>query len=187
MGCINDWLKCNKLSLSLNICNKSKYMIFHKQQKKIDLLELNIENTSIDRVCDFNILGLTINEHLNWKSHIDKLANKISNKLINCVPLNAKVIIYYSLILSHLNYCILVSGYRCERITKLQKCFVRIISLSKYSAHTEPIFTNQNLLKVIDILNLQEPRFYYKYENNLLPYYLQNLLFQLNANIHATT
>ncbi len=56
-------------------------MIFHKPQKKVGLLQLNIENTSIDRVGDFNFLGQTINEHLNWKSHIDKLANKISKTM----------------------------------------------------------------------------------------------------------
>ncbi len=90
-----------------------------------------------DKVGDFNFLGLTINEHLNWKGHIDKLANKISktmgvlNKLKHFVPLNSKVIINNSLILSHLNYCILAWGYRRERITKLQKRIVRILSLSK--------------------------------------------------------
>ncbi len=67
-------------------------MIFHIPQKKVDLLQLNIENTPIDRVSDFNFLGLTINEHLNWKGHIDKLANKISktmgvlNRLQHVVP-----------------------------------------------------------------------------------------------------
>ncbi len=69
---INDWLKCNKLSLNISKC---KYMIFHKPPTKVGLLQLNIENTSIDRVGDLNFLGLTINEHINWKSHIDKLAN----------------------------------------------------------------------------------------------------------------
>ncbi len=134
------------------------------------LLQLNIENTSIDRVGDFNFLGLTINEHLNWKSHIDKLANKISetmgvlNKLKHFVPINARVNIYNSLILSHVNYCILAWGHRCERITELQKRIVRILSLSKYNAHTEPIFKTLKLPKVIDILNLQELKFYYKYE-----------------------
>ncbi len=73
LGCINDWQKCNKLSLNISKCKY--YMIFHKPQKKVGLLQLNIENTSIDRVGDFNFLGLTINEHLNRKSHIDKLAN----------------------------------------------------------------------------------------------------------------
>ncbi len=92
LGCINDWLKCNKLSLNISKC---KYMIFHKPQKKVGLFQLNFENTFIDRVGDFNFLGLTIIEHLNWKSHIDKHANKISktmvvlNKLKHFVPLNA--------------------------------------------------------------------------------------------------
>ncbi len=47
LGCINDWLKCNKRSLNIS---KSKYMIFHKPQEKVGLFQLNIENTSIDKV-----------------------------------------------------------------------------------------------------------------------------------------
>ncbi len=120
LACINDWLKCNKLSLNFTKC---KYMIFDTRQKRVGLLQLNFENTPIDRVSDYNFLGLTINEHLNRKRDIDKLANKIPKtmgipyKLKHYVPLNARMIIYNSLILSHLNYCILVWGYRCERIT----------------------------------------------------------------------
>ncbi len=37
-----------------------------------------------------------------------------------------------------------------------------------------------------DILKLQELIFHYKYENNLLPYYLQNLLFKTNIHSYAT-
>ncbi len=147
-------------------------MIFHTPQKRVGPLQLNIENTPIDRVSYFNLLGLTINKHLNWKGHIDKLANKISKTigvLKHYVPLNTRMIIYNSLILSHLNYCIFVWGYRCERITKLQKRIVRILSLSKYNSHTELKFKTLKLLKVIDIIKLQELKFYYKYENNLLP------------------
>ncbi len=57
LRCINDWLKCNKLSLYISKC---KYMILHKPQKRVGLFPLNIENTSIDRVGDFNFLDLTI-------------------------------------------------------------------------------------------------------------------------------
>ncbi len=63
---------------------------------------------------------------------------------------------------SHLNCFILAWGYRCERITKSQKCIVKLLSLSKYNAHTELIFKTLKLLKVIDILDLQELKFYYK-------------------------
>ncbi len=71
----------------------------------------------------------------------------ILNKLKHFLPLNANVLIYNSLILSHVNYCILTWGYQCDRIFKLQKRIVRIISLSKYNAHTEKIFTTLKLLK----------------------------------------
>ncbi len=104
----------------------------------------------------------------------------VLNKLKHFVPLNTRVMIYNSLILSHIN-C-----YRCERITKLQKHIVRILNISKYNAHTEPIFKTLRLLKVNDILKLQELQFHYKYENNLLPYYLQNLLFKTNIHSYAT-
>ncbi len=52
----------------------------------------------------------------------------VLNKLKHFVPLNARVMIYNYLILSHINYCILAWGYRCERITKLHKRIVRILN-----------------------------------------------------------
>ena len=184
---IADWLKSNKLSLNTS---KSKYMIFHTAQKKINPLKLELENTFLERVSVFNFLGLTINENLTWKNHIDKVANKISksmgilNKLKHFLPQTALLQIYNSLILSHINFCILAWGNNCERITKIQKKIVRIISLSKYNAHTEPIFKQLSLLKVSDILKLHVLKFYYKYKNNKLPEYLRNLPFIANMEIH---
>ncbi len=99
---------------------KCYFLFFHMPQKRMNHLHLNVENTAIDQVSDFNFLGLTINEHLNWKRHLDKLSNNMSktmgvlNKLEYSVPLNARVMIYNSLILSHINYCIFAWGYRCE-------------------------------------------------------------------------
>ena len=42
----------------------------------------------------------------------------------------------------------------CERILKLQKEAGRILSASKYNAHTEPLFKNLKLLKIEHILKL---------------------------------
>ncbi len=121
---INDWLKSNKLSVNITKC---KYMIFHTPQKRVKPLGLKIEKTIVERVYEFNFLGLIMNDNLNWKSHVNKIANKISksmgilNKLKHFLPVNAKVLIYNSLILSHLNFCILTWGYQFDRIVKLQK------------------------------------------------------------------
>ncbi len=73
--------------------------------------------------------------------------------------------------LSHLHFGILIWGFKCERLTKLQKKVIRIISLIKNNAHTEHWFNKYNLLKRCDILLLQELKFYFKYKNNKLPHY----------------
>ncbi len=144
----------------------------------------------IERVAEFNFLGLTLDEHLTWKCHINKISNKISqcmgilNRLKRFLPIHTKVLIYNSLVLSHLNFGILLWGFKYGKVFKLQKKVVRILSLSKYNAHTEPIFKKIKLLKIRDILKLQELKFYYKYKKNKLPYYLQSLPFNPNTETH---
>ena len=74
---IADWLAVNKLSLNVQ---KTKFMIFHYRQRVItenDIPCLVINNTLIERVTEFNFLGLTVNEYMNWNSHIQNIANKI--------------------------------------------------------------------------------------------------------------
>ncbi len=146
-------------------------MIFHTSRKEVYSLQLEIADVKIERVQDFNFIGLTLNENLNWKSHINDISNTISksmgilNKLKHFLPLNIKILLYNSLILSHLNFGILAWGYKCEKLTKLHKRVIWIIYLSKYNAHTEPIFKELKLLKLNDILKLQELKFYYKFKN----------------------
>jgi len=196
---ISEWLKVNKLSLNVK---KTKFMIFHTPQKQITSFSLKIDGTEIDRVSEFNFLGLIINENLNWKLHTEKIANGISktigvlNRLKHLLPLNIKITLYNSLILSHINYCILVWGYDRERINKLQKKSIRAITVSKYNAHTEPLFKKLNLLKIEDILKIQQLKFYFKYSQNQLPYYFieqknsssqietDMFVLKLNSNIH---
>ena len=74
---ILEWLNINKLSLN---ASKTKFMLFHYPQRKVDnlSLDLKINSTSIERVSEFNFLGLTLDECLNWKPHVQKISNKIS-------------------------------------------------------------------------------------------------------------
>ena len=45
------------------------------------------------------------------------------------------------------------------------------MTLSKYNAHTAPIYKELKLLKVRDIYKLQELKFYHKLINKQLPEY----------------
>ena len=139
---ISTWLKLNKLSLNVS---KTKFMIFHTPTKKVSTPKLMIDDSVIERVTEFNFLGINVHENLNWSCHTTKIANKISrtigilNKLKRYLPLNIKIMIYNALIASHLNYGILIWGYQPGRLIKLQKRAIRTINVSKYNAHTEPL------------------------------------------------
>ena len=83
-------------------------------------------------------------------------------------------LLYNSLILPHLQYSILCWGSKHSQIFKLQKRALRTITLSKYNAHTEPLFKQLNLLKK-DIYKISMLRFYYKYSNDGLPQYFTSM------------
>ena len=182
---ISTWLKVNRLSLN---ANKSKFMLFHNPQKKIEIPLLKIDDIEIKSVKEFDFLGLTLNNHMTWKNHTDKIISKIAevtgilNRLKHILPLNVKITIYNCLILSHLNFGILAWGFESERLQKLQKKCIRVISISKYNAHTEPLFKKLKLLKVQDIFNIQQFKFYHKFVNNNLPEYFDQQFFSNTVN-----
>ena len=163
---INDWLKINKLSLNIN---KTKFMIFHNSRQQITIPNISIDDVLIEYVHNFNFLGLHFNEHMSWKTHINHISNMISrsigalNKLKYILPPSIKIMIYNALILPRINYGLLVWGYENEKIFKLQKKAIRLISLAKYNAHTEPLFKTLNLLKINDIFTSSQLKFYYKF------------------------
>ena len=90
--------------------------------------------------------------------------------------------LYNSLILPHLQYCILSWGFKSDRIFKLQKRAVRIITCSKYNAHTEPLLKTLNLLKIENIIKTKALKLYYKYKRNELPKYFESIFTESNDN-----
>ena len=185
---ISTWLKVNKLSLN---SAKSKFMIFRKPQKQIKLPIVKINGIQIECVDNFNFLGVIIDKNLTWKNHLNKVSNKIvriigiMNKLKFTLPQNILINIYNSLIIPHINYCILLWGSENSRVFKLQKRAVRIIRKESRLSHTDPIFKELNLLKINDIYRLQLLKCYFKYEHNLLPKYFDVFNLRLNSEIHA--
>ena len=55
-------------------------MIFHYRQRNIKeyIPELKIKDVNLNRVTDFNFLGIVFDENLNWNVHTQKIANKVS-------------------------------------------------------------------------------------------------------------
>ena len=126
------------------------------------------------------LLGIYIDEHLCWAHRMDCLSKKtarnvgILSKLKHYLPMYIMNTLYYSLILSHLQYCTLLWAKtystclnKLRRI--LQKKAIRIITQSHYLAHTDPLFSKLKLLKLDDLYKHQLGIYMYKSTKGLLP------------------
>ena len=92
--------------------------------------------------------------------------------------------IYNSLIHSKLCYGILVWGHKSCKLNKIQKRAIRVITNSRFNAHTEPLFKRLNILRSEDINKLQIYKFLHKLENNGVPEYFQNIEILKSKDIH---
>ena len=61
------------------------------------------------------------------------------------------------------------------RVELWRKRTVRIITSSKYNAHTEPLFKQLNLLNVKDIVEFTAPKLFYKLKKNCHPVYITGM------------
>ena len=56
-----DWLGANKLSLNIA---KTKYMVFHTSKRNMIYPNLKVNNNTIERVTEFNFLGVILHSHI---------------------------------------------------------------------------------------------------------------------------
>ena len=190
LSMISDWLKVNKLSLNVA---KTKAIMFHTPQRRVSYPDLYIDDVKIDYVNEFNYLGLILDKHLNWKSHTNMISKKVSktigimSKFKKIIPKFSMYNIYNALVLSYLNYGLIVWGHKSEKLFKLQKKAIRIVNCEKYNAHTSPLFRNDNILKLRDMCALHDLKFCFKYVHGLLPeYFLNKISMDVVSHAYAT-
>ena len=90
-------------------------------------------------------------------------------KYVDC---NTLLMVYYSMIHSHLNYCISswesASKTTLNPLDILQIRAVRIITHSKSNAHTKPLFHKLQILKLQDLYTLEIAQLMHRLHNNSL-------------------
>ena len=150
---------------------------------------ISIDTKEIQFTDNFDFLGIIIDKHLNWKSHILKISHKVSktvgvmNKLKHFLPSHTLLTIYNSLVMPHFIYGIQLWESQCKKLEKLQKRAIRVVMKASFNAHTEPIFKALKVLKLQDQCALHDLKFCYKYMNKLLPLYFESL-FVRNCDNH---
>ena len=118
-----------------------------------------------------------LHETLSWKSHMDMVNNKISKvigilyRLKHVFPEYVLFTLYNSLIVSYINYGLLLWGVDCHKLQSLQKKAIRFMTNSSYIANTAPLLVKHGLLHVHNMFKLKLLKFYYKLSYDLLPSY----------------
>ena len=81
---VSNWFKANKLSVN---ATKTNYMIMGTQymtsmeDEGVSNVDIILDNTKLQRVDNTKFLGVTIDENLSWKNHIDGITKTISRNI----------------------------------------------------------------------------------------------------------
>ena len=165
---VHQWLLMNKIKINYT---KSKFIIF-SYGKNFTLDTINFGNNSINSTDDIKFLGIYVDKHLTFKSHVNSICNKVSKivgllfRLNNILPLEALKILYTSLLIPHLLYGIEIwygiHQYNNDRVFKLQKKAIRAINSLPYNSHTNDYFKNMHFLKLEDMYKQRALYFIFK-------------------------
>ena len=193
--CVHSWLCANKLSLNVD---KSNFVIFYSPQKKLSYdLHVYINNKLLKLETEIKYLGVVLDNHLSWKSHISFACSKVKrniaiiSKARHYVNLDILSYLYYPLVYPYLIYGIVVWGHTYESTIKplfiLQKKLLRIMTFSDFNAHTNPIFLKFKILKIPELVFFYTALFMYDLHAGNLPSCFSSYFTQVNQKHNYNT
>ena len=167
LGQLSKWFCENKLTLNIK---KTEYVFFGGALKHPTLDRgLMIGGEQVKRVDGARFLGVWVDEGLRWTGQIDKVRWKVS-QLLGVIGWAGNVLggaqlltLYNSMVLPHLQYCLIVRGdfqegrnvAVAESLLKLQKRFMGIIAGRRGRFHADPLFYKYGVLKIGDLYRQQ--------------------------------
>ena len=163
-------------------------MIFRPSQKTLPITrQIIIENNVLEQVDNTKFLGVYIDQHLTWKTHLNFIAAKNSKsvellyKAKYYLPSKSLLTLYYAHIYTYLTYCnlIWVSTY----VTNLQRIYLLQKRAVRANADYKASFANSKILDVFSIYSLQASSFMYLHHNDALPISFTQI-FQTGNQIH---
>ncbi len=160
---VEKWFQCNSLNLHPQ---KTRYILYSSSDspRNLTLLDntiIRVGRNQAEKV--FKLVGVHLSDHLGWKEHITHIRKKvlhalqIINRSKSFLPRAIKIMLYKSLVQSHLEYCLPIwgAGPETKILEKVQKRAVRTVTNNKYNAHADPIFANLGILKITDLYKLR--------------------------------
>ena len=154
---VNSWLNANKLTKNMD---KTHAVSFSRGNEDIDV-NIVLDNQILPFKEETKFLGTRIDKNLKWKSHVTYVRNKVSkiigviSKVKRLITTNAMRVLYHSLVLPYLQYCILAWGTATKNtinaLNIIQKRLIRTMCHANPFDHTNDMFKNLKILKLNDI------------------------------------
>ena len=101
-------------------------MIFHRQSRKVPLNipQFPINNICVEKVFQFQFVGVVVDSHLKFKHHVEFIVRKISKyvpilcRLMRTLNINILLQIHLGLFLPNINYWVNVRGASIGNVLK---------------------------------------------------------------------
>lgn len=143
----------NDHNLSINI-NKTNLIQFYPHQRTPPPLKLELNNKEIVQVGNFKLLGINLDSHMNWKTHISITKTKISQFLYGLFTLRkttdfaTALSAYYAYAHSWLRYGIILWGNSTDAhdLFIMQKKCIRVLVGIRNRDSCRPHFTKHGVL-----------------------------------------
>ena len=176
------WLRADKLTLNRI---KTEFMLIGSRQRLSTLAAsptITIYDNQITQVTTAKSLGMTIDNKLDWRSHIDKLTKKVASgtgaikRIRHLVPQATLLLIYQALIQPHFDYFNFVWG-NCgitlqNKVQKLQNRAARVLTNLNYDADAGHLFELLRWKNPASQPQIQNAIMVYKSLHGLAPNYL---------------
>lgn len=153
LGEIIKWLDTNKLKINIS---KTNVIYFKTWKSKPIQLNVSYNTSVIEQIHCSKFLGITVDEHITWKTHIENVCVKINRfvfalRKITCITsMQTALMVYHAYVCSVIRYGIIVWGNSSDisRVFIAQKKCVRAMFNIDWCDTCKPAFQSNNLLTV---------------------------------------
>ena len=138
-----------------------------------------INNKIVKQEKSIKYLGIFIDSHLSWKTHIAHMSKKVSRMIGVLSKLryftNTEILnqLYYTLIYPFITYGLIIWGNTyittLVPLIILQKRAVRFIIFSDFHEHSSPLFHALSIIKLVDLIFFYVAMFMYDFYTAKLP------------------
>ena len=185
---LDAWLVSNKLSLNVA---KTKSMLVSTKAKRKTLinsnqnLQVNINGTELEVVSKIKLLGVLLDNSLDWKEQVQAVSLKVSRGLgilkhaKKFLPFSALTSLYTSIVEPHFRYCCSVWGCagttEINRLQKLQNRAARIVTNSSFDTPSNQLIEKLGWKTINELIDIESKTMVFKTLNELAPPYLCSL------------